>query len=97
MCVELLIGFRTHCSWSMQGLFFTFFHFYAIKRSRFSLRLLWFSKQIENISHPSTGRGVRKDGISLDQEKEQYQELKMMANSWKVEICCDLSFVLYYF
>ena len=28
MCVELLIGFRTHCSWSMQGLFFTFFHFY---------------------------------------------------------------------
>ena len=37
-----------------------------------------FSKQMANISHPSTGRGLRKDGIGLDQEKAQYQKLKMM-------------------
>ena len=64
----------------MQGLFLTFFISIEgnLKIVILSAITLFFSEQIGNISHPSTGGGVRKDGIGLDQEKEQYQKLKMM-------------------
>ena len=67
----------------MQGLFFTFF--ISIEGNQ-KIPILSAIILIAIISHPSTGRGLRKDGIGLNQEKEQYQELKKMPISWKVEI-----------
>ena len=67
------------------GSFLYIFHFYRRESEdpNSLCNYFGFLKQIANISHPSTGRGLRKDGIGLDQEKRTVSRVEIDAYQLK--------------
>ena len=84
----VLIGFRTHRSWSTQGLFITYF--ISIEGNLKIVILSAITVVFRNKSQISPTlllvEVFERTVSAYIKKREQYQELKMMRISWKVEI-----------